>query len=242
MEQTDWYPWESQFSETSPDRRSNRLDQRSCPSPVETPFDDTSEEDKIPNSEPQVGNVPVLKSSLQRVGSAKLKNMHVHFAEDIRENATQNMEYENTNGSSVFYVREDSEVSTDFDSPGKQFESQKFELINVDKMKDTICPDRVFNDKLHLELDHPEVVESDESSSPVSGVGMSPGQNSQLETGKKYYERMMAPRGAAKSLLNSEEQMELQPFDETEGQDNFYRSEEKSEVNSMRENEIEMDT
>ena len=237
LEEIDQYPWESQHSDTSHDHRLDHLDQRSCPSPVETPYDDTSEDDKILNSEPQDCNIPTLKNSPQRVGSAKLKNIHVHFTEDIRENAdqiTQNMESENTNSSAVFYVRGNSEVSTDFDSLGKQFQSPKFKFASIDKIEDTISPDMAFGDELHLELDHPEVVESDESSSPVSRVAMSPELNSEHETGKEYRKRMMAPRETVKSLLNDEEQMELQPFDETVGQEN--------EDNGIRENGIEMDT
>ena len=237
LEEIDQYPSESQHSDTSHDHRLDHLDQRSCPSPVETPYDDTSEDDKILNSEPQDCNIPTLKSSLQRVGSAKLKNIHVHFAEEIRENAdqiTQNMESENTNSSAVFYVRGNSEVSADFDSLGKHFKSQNFEYASMDNIEDTISPGTAFGDELHLELDHREVVESDESSSPVSRVAMSPELNSEHETGKGYRKRMMAPRGTVKSLLNEEEQMELQPFDETVGQEN--------EDNGIRENGIEMDT
>ena len=237
LEEIDQYPWESQHSDTSHDHRLDHLDQRSCPSPVETPYDDTSEDDKILNSELQDCNIPTLKSSLQRVGSAKLKNIHVHFAEDIKENAdqiTQNMESENTNSSAVFYVRGNSEVSTDFDSLGKQFQSPKFKFASIDKIEDTISPDTPFGDEFFLELDHPDVVESDQSSSPVSRVAMSPELNSEHETGTGYHRRMMAPRGTVKSLLNDEEQMELQPFDETVGQEN--------EDNGIRENGIEMDT
>ena len=87
-----------------------------------------------------------------------------------------------------------------------------------------LSPGTAFGDELHLELDHPEVVESDESSSPVSRVTMSPELNSEHETGKGYRKRMMAPRGTVKSLLNDEEQMELQPFDETTGRERLIRT------------------
>lgn len=110
---------ESQNFEDFLDHRFDAFDQRSCPSPVETPRYFSLEAGRLLDDvSPENDNPPALKSSFQRVKSAKPRTGRVHFAEDVLssrggDETAANSEPIHDDDTHLFAVREERESLDD---------------------------------------------------------------------------------------------------------------------------------
>ncbi len=134
------------------------MDQRACPSPVDgnpnmattrTGSDDSM--DGVIMESP----APGLKSSLQRVGSAKPKGIHVRFADDVKhpESSTDSSPRQQQNGGDnvTFFMTEDEMRGNQAIQDGRQFEN---EADMEETIEDVFGED--LGEELHLELDPPD--------------------------------------------------------------------------------------
>ena len=215
----DNYKWEYQGNSLP--------EQRPCPSPAETPRVDPVNDDKFRDSLPQDNNPLVLKSSLQRIGSAKPRKSRVHFAEGVlspegKANTSGDVEEGN-----FFIVREDKGNAGEFNESEsselreKQIESPNNGSESNNSREDSISPDIIYMDEsrnaLHLELESPDDMQesSPENERSVSRVGVWSDNNSMKTTSDNnspVNTRMLAPRDNVKSevLFYCEEPMELE--------------------------------
>ncbi len=189
------------------------MDQRSCPSPVDgnpnVAANRTGSDDSM-DSVIMESPAPGLKSSLQRVGSAKPKGIHVRFADDVKQpesSSDSSPRQQNGNDNVTFFMTEDEMRGNHANQDGQQFEN---EAEMEETIEDVFGPD--LGDELHLELDPPDTPLDRTSQSPDLGRPVS---RFESHSGRESVEsdrsnpspenvRMLAPRDTPTDHMDSD--------------------------------------